>query len=96
MLIPSNQEFFFIMILPMASQMRRKFSSKQSQNCSPLEQLPYWNQTHLVSYVAPETNLQELKSEFLHIKREISINEVLTHSKVQDLKIIKWTLQKDV
>jgi hypothetical protein len=96
MLIPSNQKFFFTMILPMASQMWRKFSSKQSRNCSPLEQLPYWNQTHLVSYVAPKTNLEELKSEFVHTTGEIPIDEVLTHSKVQDLKIIRWTLQKDV
>jgi hypothetical protein len=48
-----------------------------------------------VSYVAPEISSEELKFEFLHTIGEIPIDEVPT-SKVQDLKITRWTLQKDV
>ncbi len=45
----------------------------------------------LVSYIAPKTDSQELKFDFLHTLREILIDEVLAHLKVQDLK----TLQED-
>jgi hypothetical protein len=49
-----------------------------------------------VSYVAPKISSKELKFEFLHTTREIPIDEIPTHSKVQDLKITRWMLQKDV
>jgi hypothetical protein len=45
-----------------------------------------------MSYVSPETSLEELKFDFLHTLGEIPVDEVPTHLKVQDLKIVRWTL----
>ncbi len=50
----------------------------------------------LVFYVVPKTSSEELQFDFFHTPREILIDEVPTHLKVQDLKIARWTLQKDV
>ncbi len=41
----------------------------------------------LMSYIALETNSEELKFDFLHTPREILVDEILAHLKVQDLKI---------
>jgi hypothetical protein len=49
-----------------------------------------------VSYVVLETSSKELKVDFLHTPKEILIDEVIAHLKVQDLKITRWTLQEDV
>jgi hypothetical protein len=45
-----------------------------------------------MSIVTLETGLEELKFYFLHTLGDISVDEVPTHSKVQDLKIARWTL----
>jgi hypothetical protein len=39
---------------------------------------------------------EELKFDFPYTPGEILVDEVLAHLKVQDLKIIWWTLQEDV
>jgi hypothetical protein len=49
-----------------------------------------------VFYVVPKINLEELKFDFPHTPKEILEDEVPTQLKVQDLKIARLTLQKNV
>jgi hypothetical protein len=55
-----------------------------------------WELSTLVFYVAPKTSSGDLKFDFPYTTREIPVDEIPTHLKVQDLKIARWTLQEDV
>jgi len=57
-----------------------------------LEQSSYWNQ-RIKFDVVLETNLEELKFDFPHTSGEVSVDEILAHLMVQDLKIARWMLQ---
>jgi len=49
-----------------------------------------------VSNDTPKIGSKEFKFDFLHTPRNISVDNVPAQLKVQDLKIARWTLQKDV
>jgi hypothetical protein len=83
MLIPSNQKFFYVIILPMAiSQMREK---KNPLGITGI--VHHWNNypirirhTHVLHCF--RNQFKELKFDFLYTSREISIDEILAHLKV--------------